>query len=132
MTPHAEPPTDAEWRILKIVYEQGRCSSRDVIAAAAAHWRWSDSTVKTLLRRLCDKGHLLTRTVGSSLLYRPARPIQRALRASADQLIDRSVAGAMGPLLQYMVAKSNLSAAELATLRDLIDAHRAAGDRGER
>lgn len=122
-------PTEAEWRILKIVHEHGTCAAREVIAVAAAHWSWSASTVKTLLRRLVDKGHLSARAVGSSLLYRPKGSIQRSLRESADRLIDQTVDGAMGPLLQYMVKKSRLSERDLEALRELIDEQRGKKER---
>ena len=127
MTP-AEPelPTDAEWKILKIVFEHDRCAAREVIAVATERYAWSASTVKTLLRRLVDKGHLLTRSVGNSLLYRPSRSAHKSLRRSADQLIEKTIDGAMGPLLHYMVQRSRLSASDLESLRALIDARQEA------
>lgn len=123
-SPRPEPPTDAEWRILKIVFEHGDCAARDAIAAAAERFDWSPSTVKTLLRRLVDKGQLRTRAVGNSLLYRPSRSVHKALQESADALLERSVDGAMGPLLQYLVKRSRLSADDLDALRTLIEQRR--------
>lgn len=124
-----DPPTDAEWRILKIVFEHGDCAAREVIAAAAEHFDWSPSTVKTLLRRLVDKGQLRTRAVGNSLLYRPSRSVHKALQDSADALLERSVEGAMGPLLQYLVKRSRLSTGDLDALRALIEQRRAEEER---
>lgn len=120
-----DPPTAAEWKILKVVFERGSCGAREVVEDAERQHGWSPSTVKTLLRRLVDKGHLRTRRVGSSFLYRPSRSVHRALRESADQLLDQAVDGAMGPLLQYLVRKSRLSADELDELRALIETRRA-------
>lgn len=129
MTPtRPEPPSDAEGRILRIVFEHGSCAARDVITVAKTRYGWSASTVKTLLRRLVDKQQLRTRTVGSSLLYRPCRSAQNVLRESADQLIERTGDGAMGPLLQYMVKQSRLSAADLDALRALIEQRRTEED----
>ena len=67
-----------------------------------------------------EKGHLRTRRVGTSFLYRPSRTIHRALRDSADQLLDQVVPGALGPLIQYMVGKSRLSEIELDELKEVI------------
>ena len=84
MTPQKlEPPTAAEWKILKSVFERGSCAAREVIEDAEQQHGWSASTVKTLLRRLVDKGHLRTRRVGTSFLYRPSRSVHKALRESA-------------------------------------------------
>ena len=128
MTDKLEPPTAAEWKILKVVLERGPCAARDVIEHSEQQHGWSASTVKTLLRRLVDKGHLLTRRVGSSFLYRPSRSVHKTMRESADQLLEQTVDGAAGPLLQYLVKKSRLSSRELDELRALIDARRAAED----
>ncbi|MEO0479022.1 MAG: BlaI/MecI/CopY family transcriptional regulator [Planctomycetota bacterium] len=119
-----ERPTAAEWKALKIVFELGSCAARDVAEQAEAAHGWSQSTVKTLLRRLVDKGHLKTRRVGTSFLYRPSRSIHRALRDSADQLLEQATDGAMGPLLQYLVRQSPLSRDELDELQALIDQRR--------
>jgi len=120
-----EPPTAAEWKILKAVFEQGACAARDVVESAERDYGWSASTVKTLLRRLVEKGHLRTRRVGTSFLYRPSRTVHRALRDSADQLLDHVVPGALGPLIQYMVGKSRLSGDELNELRTFLDEQKA-------
>jgi len=132
MTPKPlDPPSAAEWKILKAVFERGSCAARDVIADAEQHHGWAASTVKTLLRRLVEKGHLRTRRVGSSFLYRPSRSVHRALRDSADQLLDQVVPGALGPLIQYMVGKSRMSADELQSLQAYLDGRRAEDDAAE-
>jgi len=129
MTPRPlDPPTPAEWKILKAVFERGACGAREVIDDAEHAHGWSASTVKTLLRRLVEKGHLRTRRVGTSFLYRPSRTIHRALRDSADQLLDQVVPGSLGPLIQYMVGKSGMSAGELDELQAFLDEQRAAED----
>ena len=120
-------PTAAEWKVLKIVYELGSCAAREVVEQAQATDGWSTSTVKTLLRRLVDKGHLKARRIGTSFLYRPSRPIHSELRSSADALLERATEGAMGPLLQYLVKRSQLSDQELDQLQELIDRQRQEG-----
>lgn len=132
--PPLDPPTAAEWKILKAVFAHGSCGAREVIEDAERAHGWSASTVKTLLGRLVEKGHLRTRRVGSAFLYRPSRSVHRALRDSADQLLDQVLPGALGPLIQYMVGKGRMSGDELATLREFLDAQKAAeeaADQGE-
>jgi BlaI family penicillinase repressor len=119
-----DAPTPAEWKILKLLLELGPSAARDLIAAAERQHGWSPSTVKTLLRRLTDKGQVTSKSVGSSFLYSASRPAHRAIREEADRLLANTASGALGPLLQYLVKKSRLSAAELDELRALIDAQR--------
>ena len=58
----------------KIVWRLKSCAARDVYEEAGQAFGWAPSTTKTLLRRLVDKGHLTATAVGTSYLYRPARP----------------------------------------------------------
>ena len=117
----ADAPTPAEWKILRIVHVQDSCAARQVVATAAESFGWSASTVKTLLRRLVDKGHLQTERVGNSFLYSPSESALKLLCRAADGLLANAIDDAVGPLLAYMVKKSSLTQADLNDLRDLLD-----------
>ena len=122
MTPNKpHEPTDAEWRVLKIVWENGPSSASDVIERAAPREGWSTSTVKTLLRRLVEKGFLRTKRVGNSFLYSSSRSPMQALRRAGDALIERAAEGSVGPLLAHLVKRSDLRPDDLERLRALLD-----------
>lgn len=114
-------PTAAEWKILKAVAERGACAARDVVAATSDRQGWTTSTVRTLLRRLVDKGHLQATRVGSSFLYSPTLAAGSALHTAADELLDNAGHHAVGPLLAYMVKRSRLSGEEIQRLRDILE-----------
>ena len=119
--PSSQRLTPAEWKVMKIIWEQKQCAARDVCEAAGHKHGWAVSTVKTILRRLVEKGYLKTTQVGNSFLYRPARPALKSLLGAADTLLENAIEGTVGPLLAYMVKKGDLSAEELAELRSLLD-----------
>lgn len=121
MPEHVESPTTAEWKILKEVAERGACAARDVVAATHERLGWSTSTVKTLLRRLVEKGLLKATRVGNSFLYEPTRAADSALREAADELLSNAGSAAVGPLLAYMVRRSDLSERDLQKLRDILE-----------
>ena len=121
MTPRPDEPTAAEWKVLLTVWEQGPLAARDVIEALDPETGWSTSTVKTLLRRLVDKGQLRTKRVGNSFLYSAARSPMTALRRAGDALLERAGSGTVGPLLAHLVKRSRLGPDELAELRALLD-----------
>ena len=75
---------------------------REVVEALAEETGWSASTVKTLLRRLVEKGHLATEPVGSSFLYSPARPPLGTLRRISLPLIGANLAA--GAILAFAFA----------------------------
>src|SRR5688572_3375874 len=117
----AEPLTPAEWKVMKIVWPLKACAARDVYEVAGREHGWAASTVKTILRRLVEKGYLTYTQVGNSYLYRPARPALKSLFSAADSLLENTLEGTVGPLLAYMVKKSKLSPEELNQLRALLE-----------
>lgn len=117
--------TRAELRVMKVVWQHGRAAARDVVEATAA-LGWRPSTVKTLLRRLVEKGHLRATRVGNSFLYEPAEAPVSTLRRALDAVLDHVHDGLTAPLLAHLVERSDLTDAELAQLRALLDAKRGA------
>ena len=113
--------TAAEWKVMKIVWRLKSCAARDVYEEAGLAFGWAPSTTKTLLRRLVDKGHLSATAVGTSYLYRPARPAWQSIAGAADTLLDNTLEGMDGKLLAYMVRKSRLSQDDLVQFRALLD-----------
>lgn len=116
-----EDPTPAEWQVLSLVWKSGSLPTRAIISALQEDTDWSTSTIKTLLRRLVDKGHLKTRAVGNGFVYSARRSPQSALRRAGEALLDRANETTVAPLLAHLVKKSGLGAEELADLRNLID-----------
>lgn len=117
----SDPLSPSEWKVMKIVWERKSCAARDVYEVAGQAHGWSPSTVKTILRRLVEKGFLTTTQVGNSFLYRPARPALKSLCRAADSLLDNALEGTTGPLLAYMVKKSRLSHEEIEQLQALLE-----------
>jgi len=113
--------TPSEWKIMRIVWERKAGASRDFCREAGERYGWAPSTVKTLLSRLVNKGFLKTTRVGNSFLYEPAKAALSTLYKAADYLLDNVVHGTKGPLLSYMVKKSNLSPQEINELRALLE-----------
>ena len=121
--------TVAEWKVMKIVWRLKSCSAREVYEDAREAHGWAPSTTKTLLRRLVEKRHLTATPVGTSFLYRPARPAWQSLAGAADTLLDNTLEGMDGKLLAYMVKKSKLTPEDLAQLRAILE-EQASGEDG--
>jgi len=112
--------TPAEWKVMKIVWQLKTGAARDIYELAGKEYGWAASTVKTLLRRLVEKGFLTYSQVGNSFLYRPVKPALKSLLCAADTLLANALDGTVGPLLAYMVKRSKLSKEELEKLRELL------------
>ena len=114
----------AEWKVMKIVWELRKAMAREVYTIAGERYSWTPATVKTLLRRLVDKGYVSTSRVGNGFVYRPARSALSALQSAADALMAHAIEGVTGPLLAHLVERTPLSEDDLDALQKLIDARK--------
>jgi BlaI family transcriptional regulator, penicillinase repressor len=112
----------AEWKVMKIVWELRKAMAREVYTIAGEQFSWTPATVKTLLKRLVDKGYVSTTRVGNGFVYRPAHTALATLQSAADTLMTNAVEGVTGPLLVHMVERTLLNEDDLAALEKLIDA----------
>jgi BlaI family transcriptional regulator, penicillinase repressor len=120
----ANEPKDlsaAEWKVIKIVWEMQKGMAREIYTVAGQKHGWAPPTVKTLLKRLVDKGYLATTEVGNGFVYRPARSALSILRAAADTLLERTTRSATGPLLAHIIESCPLGEDDLDALQKLIE-----------
>ncbi len=111
----------AEWKVMRVVWNLKKAMAREVYTVAGREHDWTPATVKTLLKRLVDKGYLNTTKVGNGFVYRPAHSAISILRDAADTLLDNAAQGTTGPLLAHMLQTSPLDEADLDSLERLIE-----------
>lgn len=75
-----------------------------------------DSTVRTVLRRLEEKGYLAHRVEDRTFIYRPAQSRQRVAGRAAKRIVDWFCEGSVEALLVGMVDSKVLDQAELQRL----------------
>jgi BlaI family penicillinase repressor len=112
--------SDAEWEVMKVIWENSPCSAATVVSALAPSKKWSVGTIKTLLNRLHSKGALRFEKVGKSYLYRPNVARDRIRAAEADSFIDRVFDGAFSPMIAHFVQSRKLSTADLDELEKIL------------
>ena len=61
VSPHI---TDTEWEVMRVVWANGRVTSKEVISVLKEKMDWKQATTKTLLGRLVEKGALNTEQEG--------------------------------------------------------------------
>ncbi len=111
----------AEWKVMKIVWDLQKGMAREVYTVAGEKYGWAPPTVKTLLKRLVDKGYLSATTVGNGFVYRPIQSAISILRGAADTLLECTTRAAAGPLLAHMVETTSLKEDDLDALQKLIE-----------
>lgn len=88
-------------------------------AALEGGHQWDASTVKTLLRRLCEKGAVETEK-REVFYYRPTLTRQEYQAWSTSSLIDKVYRGSAKDLVAALVERSQLSAQDLEDLRSIL------------
>jgi len=123
MTPQYEL-TEAEWEIIRVVWEQEPCAAPAVQEELVARKKWTYSTVKTLMDRMVAKGLLTTERIRNLILYRAAIRRQDAQRGELMRTVKRAFGGAFTPMMQFMLDSDTLSQQELHDLQDMIQKKR--------
>ncbi|HSB15390.1 MAG TPA: BlaI/MecI/CopY family transcriptional regulator [Bryobacteraceae bacterium] len=95
---------------------KGRATADHVREGIAPYRRLKDSTVRTVLRRLEEKGYLTHKIDGRTYIYEAAIPPQSVATHAVRQIIDRLCGGSVERLLVAMVENDVLEPHELERL----------------
>ena len=111
---------ELERSILLIVWRLGSVSADQVREQLDRPLK--DSTVRTVLRRLEEKGYLAHSVEARTFIYRPAQSRQRVAGRAVKRIVDWFCEGSVEALLVGMVDSKVLDQAELQRLADRIAA----------
>jgi len=114
-------PSGRELEILKILWEHGPASVREVHEHMCPDGELAYNTVQTLLRIMDDKGLVRHQRRGRTFVYSPRHTRQR----ETSRLLDKVFDGALDQFVVSLINSKDVSAAELAKLAKIIgDARR--------
>ncbi len=109
-------PTDKEIEILKILWEIGEGSVRDVVDRMAPDRSVHFNTVQTQLRIMDRKGLVQHRREGRTLIYRPVYTRKQEVSRFLEQVFD----GSVNDLVLNMLSAETLNPETLDELEKLI------------
>ena len=114
------PLTDLENAVMRVVWDSEPCSVEAVFEVVSRDRDLKETTIRTLLRRLEQKGYLQHETEGRAYVYRATeRPRSLAARA-VRQIIDRFCQGSVEELVSGMVDAKMLSKSEMSRLEEFV------------
>jgi len=116
--------SDAEWEVMKVVWDDHPVSANDVVRRLGGRRDWSPRTIKTMLNRLVRKAALTFETEGKRYLYSPAVSRDQCVRAESRSFLHRVFEGAAGPMLVQFVQDARLSRREIESLKKILDKKR--------
>ena len=111
---------ELERGILSIVWSQGHITAEQVRERLGRPLK--DSTIRTVLRRLEEKGYLAHSVENRTFVYRPAETRQRVAGRAVRRIVDWFCEGSVEALLVGMVDSKALDPAGLQRLAERIAA----------
>ena len=118
------PLTDLENEVMRVVWESGPCSVEAVYDVVSRKRDLKETTVRTLLRRLEQKGYLRHQSEGRAYLYRATEPSRSLAARAVRQIIDRFCQGSVEELVTGMIDARVLTKDEMSRLEEFVRGQR--------
>ena len=111
----------SEWNVLNCLWENHPRTVMQLVADLETAVGWAKSTTITTLRRMEEKGLVRVEQAGRGKVYTPAVEREQAVIAETHSFLDRVYQGSVGLMMSAMARRQELSAAEVAELRAILD-----------
>lgn len=112
--------SDSEWDVMRIIWTLGQASSTEVIDELQQRKSWSESTIKTLIRRLVNKGLLESKKDGRRFIYSATVNQTEMMVEAADALLNRMCDMHKGEVILQLLNKAPISKSDLEKMEKVI------------
>jgi BlaI family penicillinase repressor len=127
-TARVRPPlTDLENEVMRAVWNGGSCTVEDVHEVVSRNRRLKETSTRTLLRRLEQKGYLRHESKGRAYTYRAIEAPRKIAARAVRQIIDRFCKGSVEELVSGMVEAEVLSNSDIDQLERFVRNQRPRG-----
>ena len=113
-------PTDRELTILRILWDNGPSTVRDVNEAMNEDENTGYTTTLKLMQIMAEKGLVLRDESQFKHVYRPALTEEKAQKQLVGDLLDRAFSGSAEKLVMRALSAKKVSAKELASIRKML------------
>jgi BlaI family transcriptional regulator, penicillinase repressor len=121
------PLTELENELMQAVWNLGPCTVEAVHQSVSRSRTLKETSVRTLLRRLEQKGYLTHEEAGRAYVYRAVEPARTLAARAVRQIIDRFCQGSLEELVSGMVDAKVLSRGEIDRLEEFVRARKRGG-----
>jgi predicted transcriptional regulator len=114
--------TEAELRLMKILWQCGECTVADLVAAIPAGDTLAYTSVLTTIRILETKGYVRHRQEGRAFLYTASVVEQEASRSEVQHMLSRFFGNSRERLLLSLLEDEEITPEELQRMKEAIAA----------
>jgi BlaI family transcriptional regulator, penicillinase repressor len=122
------PLTELENEVMSAVWNMGPSSVESVHQVVVRKRRLKEATVRTLLRRLEQKGYLRHDVKDRAFIYHATESARSLAARAVRQIVDRLCQGSVEELVSGMVDAKVLSKRELDRLAKVVQRQREGGE----
>lgn len=112
--------TTSEWEVMRVLWTKDTVTSSNIIEVLNGKLGWSDSTVKTLLRRLVDKGLVSSIRKGRAYYYRAECSEQEAYLDELKEVFQRICVTEHSRLLAALIEEVPMTMADMQSFQKLL------------
>jgi BlaI family penicillinase repressor len=112
--------TEAEWEVMAAVWDRAPVAASTVVEVLEHRKQWTLATVRTLLRRLVNKGALRQDADGKRFIYTARISMAECARQESESFLDRVLGRAPSVSILHLVKKANLSDNDIQELRRIL------------
>jgi predicted transcriptional regulator len=113
-----KPLSELEHLVMDVLWKRSESTAEDVREALSKRHPMKDSTARTMLKRLEDKGYVKRHVDGRTNVYRVSEPPGNLAVAAVQQIINRLCGGSVEQLIVGMVDREILDERELRRLAE--------------
>jgi predicted transcriptional regulator len=121
------PLTELENAVMRAVWDAEPSTVESVHQAVSRSRRLKETSIRTLLRRLEQKGYLTHEEQGRAYVYRAVEPARSLAARAVRQIIDRFCQGSVEELVSGMVEAKVLSKGEMDRLEEFVRGRKQGG-----
>lgn len=113
--------SDAEWEIMKVLWAGAPRTAGEIIEVLEGSREWSPKTVRTLIKRLSEKGAIGFNQTGRIYLYFPLVQEEECVQSETKSFLKRIYGGTLRPMLVNFLQDEKLSREDIDELKRILD-----------
>lgn len=113
--------SDAEWKVMEALWAIRGGTAAQVISQLAVSTEWNHRTIRTLLRRLVEKGFVQRIEQAGGSAYAATARRRDCVRKEGKSFMERVFSGDPNSLLLHFAREAKLTPKKLQQLRQLLD-----------
>lgn len=116
--------TDAEWEVMKIVWEKSRVPSNEIVRVLKSTMNWQDSTIYTLISRLVKKKMIAIEKESSPYMCYPLILQKDYRKKERKSFLKKMYDGSLNLMLANMIEDKEISEQDIDELKKILDSSR--------